>query len=105
MRCESIHISVDDRQLGIQDTAEVQRELCDQLIAFSIGKPPWSTKEFLCAVREIEHYDVVSPEIFADEFRDKRPQEWTKQTLKTFDEAMEWYMVEVIPGSHFGSSN
>jgi len=47
-------------------------------------------------VREIEHHDVVSSGIFADEFRDKGPQEWTKQALKSLEEATESYMVDVI---------
>jgi len=33
----------------------------------------------LRTVCEIEHHDVVSSGIFADEFPDKRPREWTKQ--------------------------
>jgi len=47
---------------------------------------------------------IVSSGIFADEFRDKRPREWTKQALKTLEEATELYMVEVIPGSHCTNS-
>jgi len=47
----------------------------------------------------------VSSGIFADEFRDKRPREWTKQAVKTLEEATELYMVEVIPGSHCTTSN
>jgi hypothetical protein len=61
--------------------------------------------EFVRTVREIEHHDVVSSGNLADEFRDKRPRDWTKQGLKTLEEATESYMVEVLPGSHCTSSN
>jgi len=47
------------------------------------------------------HYDVVSCGIFAHEFRDKGPREWTKQGVKTLEEAMESYMVEVIAEPSF----
>jgi hypothetical protein len=43
--------------------------------------------------------------MFADEFRDEHPWEWTKQAVKTLEEAMQSCMVEVIPGTHFRSSN
>jgi len=56
-------------------------------------------------VCEIELHDVVSSAIFADEFGDKRPQEWTKQALKTWQEDMESYAVEVTAESHSRSSN
>jgi len=65
------------------------------------GKPPWSRNAFVRIVREIEHHDVVSSGIVADEFRDKGPLEWAKQALKTLEEAMESYMVEVIAESSF----
>jgi hypothetical protein len=52
-------------------------------------------------VHEIEHYEVVSSGIFVDDFRDKGPREWTKQALKTLEEATELYMVEVIAESSF----
>jgi hypothetical protein len=103
--CESIHISGDDGQLTIYRTARVRRELGDQYIASRKGKPPWSSKAFVLTVHEIEHHDVVSSGIFADEFREKHPQEWKTQALKTFKEATESYMVEVIPESHSRSSN
>jgi hypothetical protein len=47
-------------------------------------------------LREIEHHDVLSSGIFADEFRHKGPRECTKQALTTLDEATQSYMVEVI---------
>jgi hypothetical protein len=49
----------------------------------------------------MEHHDVFSSGIFVDEFRDKGPREWTKQALKTQEEAMESYMVEVIAEASF----
>jgi len=44
----------------------------------------------------MEHHDVVSYGIFTEEFRDKGPREWTKQALKTPEEATDLYMVEEI---------
>jgi len=52
-------------------------------------------------VREIEHHDVVSAGIFADEFPDMRPWEWTKQALITLEEATEAYMVEITAEYHW----
>jgi len=46
-------------------------------------------------------WDVVRSGMFADGFRDKGPREWTKQALKSPDEATESYMVEVIAESSF----
>jgi len=45
----------------------------------------------------MEHHDVISSGIFADEFPDKHSREWTKQALITLEEATEAYMVEVTP--------
>ena len=42
----------------------------------------------------------VSSGIFADEFPDKHPHEWTKQALITLEEATEGYMVEVTAEFH-----
>jgi len=78
----------------------VRRELRNEFIAARNGKPPWSTKAFVRTVCEIEHHDVVSSGIFADEFPDKRPHEWTKQALITLEEATEAYMVEVTAEFH-----
>ena len=64
------------------------------------GKPPWSSKAFIRTVREMEHHDVVSSGILADEFPDKHPCEWTKEALIALKEAKEAYMVEVIAESH-----
>ena len=66
--------------------------MCNEFIAARNGKPPWSTKAFVRTVRKIEHHDVVSSGIFADEFPDKHPREWTKQALITSEEAKEAYM-------------
>jgi len=52
-------------------------------------------------VHEIEHHDVISTGIFVEGFCDKGPQEWTKQALKTLEEATESYMVEVIAEPSF----
>jgi len=83
----------------ISHTAGVRWELREQFIAARNGKPPWSTKAFVRTVREIKHHDVVSTGIFADEFGDKNPWEWTKQRLTTLEDAMEVYMVEVMAES------
>ena len=40
---------------------------------------------------KIEHRDVVSTVIFADDFGDKHPQEWINEALLTFEEDMEAY--------------
>ena len=78
----------------------VHRELLNEFFAACNGKPPCSTKAFVRTVRESEHHDVVSSGILADEFRDKRPREWTKQALITLEEATEAYMVEVTAEFH-----
>jgi hypothetical protein len=87
-------------QLTKLRTAGVGRELRNELIAARNGKPRLSTKAFVRTVREIEHHDVVSSGIFADEFPDKRPCEWTKQALISLEEATEGYMVEVTAEFH-----
>jgi hypothetical protein len=78
----------------------VHRELRDEFIAAHNGKPPWSTKALLPTVCEIEHHDVVSSGIFADEFLDTRPLDWTKQAIITLEEATEAYMIEVTAECH-----
>jgi hypothetical protein len=78
----------------------VRRELCNELIAVRNGKPPGSTKAFVHTVQEIKHHDVVSCGIFAVEFPDKCPCDWTKQALITLEQATEVYMVEVIAKFH-----
>jgi len=49
---------------------------------------------------EIEHHDVACSGIFADEFAEKHPSEWTKQASTTLEEATEAYMVEVTAEFH-----
>jgi hypothetical protein len=105
IRCKSIHISVDSGQLRIYHTAGVHRELHDRFIASCNSKPPSLTKAFVCTIREIEHHDVVSSGILANEFCDEPPWAWTYQALKNLTEATKLYLVEVIPGYHFRSSN
>jgi hypothetical protein len=78
----------------------VRRELRNEFIAARNGKPPWSTKAFVSTVRKIEHRHAISSGIFADEFPDKHPREWTKQALIILEEAMEAYMVEVTAEFH-----
>jgi len=95
-----LYIEGDGWQLTIQSTAGVRRELYDQYIAVGNGNPQWSTKAIVSTVREIEHHDAVSSGIFADKFRDKRPQEWTQQALQTLEEATGLYLVDVIAKSH-----
>jgi hypothetical protein len=53
-------------------------------------------KVFVCGVCKIEHCDVIRCGFFADEFPEKGLREWTKQPLKTLEEATELYMVEEI---------
>jgi hypothetical protein len=93
--CEYINLDAIDGQLTVYRTAGARKELRNELIAAGNGKPPRSTKAFVHTVRKIEHHDVVSSGIFADEFPDMRPCEWTKQALITLEEATEMYMVEV----------
>jgi hypothetical protein len=63
------------------------------------------TKACVPTVHKIDQRDIVSSGIFTDEFHDKHPWEWMKQALKTLEVATELHIVEVIPGSHFRSSN
>jgi len=98
--CEYILVVANSTELTEWCTADVRRELRNEFIAALNGKPPWSTKAFVCTVCEIEHHDVVSSGIFADEFPDKSPREWTKLALITLEEATEAYMVEVTAKFH-----
>jgi len=70
-----------------------------QFIATRNGKPSWSTKASVRTVRKIEHHDEVSAGIFAHEFSDKNPQEWTREGVTTLQDATKAYMVEVIAES------
>jgi hypothetical protein len=98
--CEYIIIEANGGQLTVYRTAGVCRELCNEFIAARNGKPPWSTKTFVRKVRAIEHHDEVSSGMFADDFPNKRPREWTKQALITLVQATEAYMVEVTAEFH-----
>ena len=98
--CENIHTRVNGNQLTVNRTVVVLRELGDQFMAGSDGKHPLSTRVFVCTVREIEHHNVASSGIVADEFPEKHPQERTKQALITLEEATEAYIVDVIAASH-----
>jgi len=98
--CEYIHIEANGGQLAVSRTPGVRRELHKEFIAAHNGKRPWLRKAFCCIVHEIAHHDVVSSGIFADQFPNHRPHEWTKQGLITFEEATEAYMVEVTAEFH-----
>jgi len=97
---EYSRIEVDERQLPIQYAAGIRGKLRDQSLAAPVWNPPWSTKTFVHTVCDIEHHDVVSSGICADEFSDKNPREWAKQAFTTFEEALEEYMVEVMAESN-----
>jgi hypothetical protein len=47
---------------------------------------------FVHIVRKIEHLDVSSSGIFANEFPGMHPSGWTKQALITLEEAMEMFI-------------
>jgi hypothetical protein len=98
--CEYIHTEPNSGQLTVSHTLGVCRKLRNKCIAARNGKPQWSTKAFDRSVLEIEHHDVVSSGIFADEFPDKHSHEWTKQDVITLEEAREGYMVEVTSEFH-----
>jgi len=98
--CDYIHIEANSGQLTVSRTTGAHSEVRNEFIAAHNVQPPWSTKAFVRIVRKIEHHNVVSSGIFADEFPDKRPREWTKQTFITLEEAMEAYMVEVTAKFH-----
>ena len=97
--CDCCRIEVDSRQLTMEHTAGVWRELCDQFMAACNGKPPWVTAALIRTVHEIECHDVVSLAIVRDKVSDKLPREWTKQALTTLEDATEAYMVAVIAKS------
>jgi len=98
--CEYIHIEAKGGQLIVKCTAGVRTEQRNEFIAARNGTPPWSTKEFVRTVLKIKHHDIVSSGIFADEYADKHPREWTKQALITLEEATEAYMVELTAEFH-----
>jgi len=81
--CVYIHIEAKGGRVTVQCTVGVRRELRNEFIAARNGKPPWLTNAFVRKVREIGHHDVAGPSMFADEFPDDHPCEWTKQPLIT----------------------
>jgi hypothetical protein len=81
--------------------AAMRRELRDQYKKQTVGAMPWSTKAFVRTVREIEHHDVVNSGIFADEFTDKHPRQWTRSAFKVLEDATETYMIEVTLSVQF----
>jgi len=87
---------VNRSQLIVKRTVDVHIELRDKLVAARNRKHPWSAQAFVRTVRDIEHHDVVSSGILADEIPDKNPREWTKQALITLEEVTDANMVEVI---------
>jgi len=97
---EYIHIEAIGGELTGYDTARVRRELRNEFSAARQGKPPSSTKAFVRIVREINHHDVVSSGIFADEYADTHPREWTKQVSITLEETTEAYIIEVTAEFH-----
>jgi hypothetical protein len=99
VECEYLHTVVNGCQLTVLQIAGVRRELRDQFIAAHNRKHPWSTKAFVHKLCETEYHDFVSSGIFAHEFPEKHPREWTKQALITLEEATEAYMVVVIAAS------
>ena len=98
--CDYTRIEVDDRQLMIQCTAGVGRELGDQFLAARNGTPPCSAKAFVRTVCEIEHHDVSSTGIFTDKLCHKNPRKCPKQALTTLVDATEAYLVEVMTESN-----
>jgi hypothetical protein len=83
VECEYINTVVNGRQFTVYHTPGVSCELPYQCIAASNGKPPWSTKAFLCTVCESEHDVVVSSRMLVDEFPNEHPRESTKKDLIT----------------------
>jgi hypothetical protein len=55
IKCESIHLDVDNGELTISFTAGVRMELHDQTIATRNTKPAWPAMAFVRKVRETEH--------------------------------------------------
>jgi len=78
IRYKYIHIKVNDGLLTIKYTPNICNQLSYQFNSACNGKPPWSTKEYVGKVYEIEHHDVVSSGTFVHKFHEKCPQEWTK---------------------------
>jgi hypothetical protein len=98
--CEYIQIKVNDRQLIIYYTADLDKELRHHFSSARNRKPPWSTKESVRTVHEIEHHDVMSSAIYSDEFHGNCPQQWTKQASINIEKATENSLEKVIADAH-----
>jgi len=83
------HIEVDGSQLTWNCTAGIARELCEQFVVAPNKKPTCLPKAFIRMVHEVEHYDVVSSGLFADQFHEKCPWQCTKWALNILKEATE----------------
>lgn len=70
------------------------------MIPANNGKLQWWTEAVVCTVHEVEHHNISSSAILADEYHVIHPRHWMKQTIKTLEEAMEFYIVEIIAKSH-----
>jgi hypothetical protein len=74
--CECNLIKATGGQWIVECGARVHRVLRNKFIAARNGKPPWLAKALVRTVHEIEHHDIVSSGILADEFPDKHPRQW-----------------------------
>jgi len=99
--CEYGHIAETSCQPTITCTVHICREVHDQLIAAHNRYHASSTNIVVCTVCEIKRYDDVSSGIFANEFHEKRPREWTNNDPVSLEEATEVYMVQVLAEFHF----
>jgi len=86
--------------MTVLPTEGVRSQVHNKFIAAGNGKHPWSTNAYVETVRELEHHDDVRSGIFAHEFSDKQPHEWTKQASVTLEVATEMYMGEVTAEFH-----
>lgn len=99
VECKYVHNVVNSCQIIRQHQVGLCRELCDQYIFALNGKPPRSMKAFVYTVRQLEHHDVIHSGFLDNGFRYQHPQEWTRYTLITSEEATDAYMVEVVVDS------
>lgn len=70
---------------------------CDPWIAAQDGEPPWSTKEFVRIVCEIQHWVGVSSAIVETKSWYSHPPEWKNKNINPIEEATEVSMAELIP--------
>jgi hypothetical protein len=78
----------------------MQWELQEQFQQSCKGNSSLSTRAFVRTVYEIEHHDIVCSVVFAIEFSDKRPCEWSNIALFALEAAIEEYMIEVFIITH-----